>query len=249
MEHNTQQHGYVTPGTYKHLSGEAWNERDHKDRDLMIDGAIGTPADYIARHKDYLNDHSLVEVSYDERYVLYIENSIVPKSMANKTIYGKLKKSKHIKELAISFGGSSAARFSPLDLRDHLKRYLFHVADKPQAQKIITQLSKLETKVQATLQQIKENDGQRAVNYYEVVEAELDRNFSFEVPIWHNGPKEKIEIEIIIQSAGHGNITLELQSLQLEELIDTQAKEIIDKEISLIEKIQKSHNALTIVYK
>lgn len=190
---------------------------------------IKAAGDWIENHNPAKSQQSYVVFDRDARTISYHD---FPANPLGTTIVAKMNLDPTIQKLEIN----TPKRFDCDSLARHLLRYKIYASEQAAFMDVITKLKKAKINLNATVEKWKENDGKAKVDFYQVIEHDLIREFKLIVPLFKGEETVQITVEIVIDSVNQGQVVLFLESLEVEELIESEVKRAFKRERERFEK-------------
>jgi hypothetical protein len=191
---------------------------------IIFKGQIQAPrVFYEARKEEFSPTNSHVVVSLEEKTICLKQND---RSAFANEITGELEFSPEYKALGIN---SDVSR-SPQALAKVLKRYRFLFTDSHEGFKVIADLMAFKGSMKADVEASKDERGNKRNSVSVSVESNIPIEFNMRLPLFAGQPFITVTISILLESEGQ-SINCFLESLGALERINTEALEIITKEI------------------
>lgn len=196
-------------------------------RYLAIHGVEGTLTDKETNENYVHPEKAIITVNRAARSIEVVTDC---KSPYSHKITGKLELSDEIKQFNINPAGETQTREQLVKLLRFNKRFF---ADKEKHAEILAAYQKFNVTTQGGLKVESDNRGNKDLGYQNKVTTTLPEAFFLEIPIFKGYPPVKFMVEICLDvSAAEARFWLE--SPELAEVVETQAKSLIEDEIKLI---------------
>lgn len=196
-------------------------------RYLAIHGADGSLNDKDGNENYVHPEKAIITVNRQGRSIKLVTDC---KSAYSHTITGQLELSDEIKQFKINPAGDTQTREQLVKLLRFNKRFF---ADKEKHAEILTAYQKFNVTTQGGLKVESDNRGNKDLGYQARVTTELPEAFFLEIPIFKGYAPVKFLVEICLDvSAAEARFWLE--SPELAEVIEIQAKNLIEDELKLI---------------
>lgn len=132
------------------------------------------------------------------------------------------------------FGINSRKEYTTHELADFIKMNRSFFETKSTAMKLITKLRKFKAKVDKDIENEDNRRGDRRILIAQVVDSNIPESFKLDIPIFKGQPRQKIEVEIAIDS---GDFSCKLISPQAADFIEEIKDELIDEELIAIQEM------------
>jgi hypothetical protein len=197
-------------------------------------GSINSALEYLSKNVVDAEtiEHSKLEFCYDGLYINLLYDA---RQRNPDVIQGKLKLHPDLEKFNIN----SSKSYSTFELSDFIKMNRHYFENKEYAMKLVAELRKFEGKVNSELEAKDDNRGNKKVLINQVVESNIPSSFYLELPVFVGQEKERLEVEININSS----FECFLISPDLKLFIDLKSKEILDVQL---DKIKALHPELKV---
>lgn len=215
------------------LQGSAEPVYHKKSIDVKA-GSINSALEYLSKKvvDAEIIEHSKLEFCYDK---LYIDLHYDARQRNPDVIQGKLKLHPDLEKFNINSGKS----YSTFELSDFIKMNRHYFENKEYAMKLVAELRNFEGKVNRDIEAKADDRGNKRALINQVVESNIPSGFFLELPVFVGQEKERLEVEININSS----FECFLISPDLKLFIDLKSKEILDVQL---DKIKVLHPELKV---
>jgi hypothetical protein len=194
-------------------------------------GVITSPGDYFFRKYQemesvmYPYDGMLVSYSISEGFILFDEN--VATTIGGQKVQGELKLESNLKSLGIN----TKKAYSPSELSETLKMLRVLFGDKDQWLAIVTNLKNFTAEATAKIEKENDDKGNKKDNLIQTLKTSFDLSFNLSAAIFGGFlDKETFKVEILVNVRSSA-LEMYLQSVELKEIMDGAASNIITKEL------------------
>jgi len=154
------------------------------------------------------------------------------------TITGNLQMDPDLKTIGVN----SKTKYRAEALVEFLKLNRFLFPDRTAHQKLIGQIAKFDADITQKIQEKVNDRGNRGNSFSQTVAADVEPTIELEIPIFKGEAKAKFLVDIAF-NVTDGDVVFWLESAELKELIEKYKKEILDREVKLIQA-----KGITVVY-
>lgn len=217
------------------LHGEYEHPEKHEAQ-VKFSGIITAPGLYVEhlRTNNLLDSTiAIVFVKMDADEITYNGN---PKLDNSDVVTGKLQLDERTKEIGLN----TSKRYNVESLKSFIKmnRLLFTSPDAND--KMLQALAMFKLKYNQEIEQSNDNRGNKKDNKTSVLDTDIPFDFSLRVPIFKNQEPTTVKVDVLLE-VRDGGVSFWLESIEYKEAIDTQRKEIFDKEI-------KNFDGMNVIY-
>lgn len=196
-------------------------------RYMAMHGYSGNLADREQNENFVHPEKAIITVNRTARSIKLVTDC---KSAYSHTITGQLELSDEIKQFKINPAGDTQTREQLVKLLRFNKRFF---ADKEKHAEILAAYQRFNVTTSGGLKVESDNRGNKDLGYQNKVTTALPEAFFLEIPVFKGYEPVKFMVEICLDvSAAEARFWLE--SPELAEVIETQAKTLIDEQIKLI---------------
>lgn len=191
---------------------------------VRISGTIDAPRKYVEkRGADLPKQKTHVTYSREQMQIIL---SIDEESIFGAEIIGRLELNKDLKD----FGVNAKKLFTVKDLQQFLKMSKYFFTDKDENMKIVSNLGKFKASVQTQLEEGGDTRGNKNKSLDVKVDSNIGLEFMLSLPIFKGQPSKTFKVEICFD-VRDADISVWLESAELQELILKTRDEIIDNEL------------------
>lgn len=206
------------------LTGQA--EPVYHDKAIEVrQGSINSAWEYLSKKivDPKTIEHSKLHFCYDGLYINLLYDA---RQRNPDVIEGRLKLHPDLEKFAVNSGKS----YSTFELADFIKMNRHYFENKEYAMKLVTILREFEGNVNKDVQLKADDRGNKRALINQVVESNIPSSFFLELPVFVGYEKERLEVEININSS----FECFLVSPDLKQFLDLKSKEILDEQLSKI---------------
>lgn len=201
-----------------------------KTLEFTITANIDSVRRWIEKRKHLIDsDKAVIEVFRDELTILIDED---PSNPYSPRIKGKLQLSTEMSKISINDGKYMTC----FEMADRIKRLRSYFENRQQAMELVTTLRNFKAKVEKEMDISNDKRGNRHAMVSQIVQSNLPEMFKVEIPIFKGQAKQILEVEVEINA---DDLTCTLVSVSVDDAMNEQANEIIDKELAQIESLYK----------
>ncbi|MCM1221103.1 MAG: hypothetical protein NC548_42140 [Lachnospiraceae bacterium] len=201
---------------------------------IEIEGILGCVAEYLQKRLStgqFCQSDCHILVDREEMTIALITNETDSRRRA--TIIGSLS----FYPKYIQFGiNNPEKQWSPAQLGNFFKLNRAFFANVEDNMMLVTTLKNFSAKVNQTVEKSREDNGSRSDTFSQVVNSNLPKSFTVNMPIFKGRGVEQIEVELIADVDGR-DIKLSLCSPGAEVIVEEQRNAAIDEQLSLITSI------------
>lgn len=197
----------------------------HDPKPIKLAGTIKTPTEFESKRRELLKKESThVIFSRKEMFIVLIFDET---SVFSGKVQGTLEMNPELAEYKIN----QQKKYSIQELKQFLKMRRMHFPDKDLHAILIANLEKFKAKVTTDIEENKDNRGNSKILREKIVDSTAPFEFILEMPIFIGEQARKFKVEIGIDITD-GSTQMWLESVELQELIQTDRDKIIDSEIA-----------------
>lgn len=210
--------------------GEAEKVTDpHVYNGYSVDGSIGNPVEFL--NKDVVDaeliQNSYLIYSYDKFHIVLFYAQHMRES---ENIGGNIQLSKEVEKFNINTG----AQYTTEQLGEFIKMNRHYFPSKTDAMALVTELKNFKGKVNKIVESANDDRGSvKKVFQHEVIDNNIPAGFTLSIPVFKGMEKVSFQVEININQ----NFECTLISPDLQEIIETQSRELIDEQLTEIRKL------------
>lgn len=201
---------------------------------LDIEGTIGAVAEFLKQRVDQIDQinqkrcHILVDREEISIKLVYNEHDEYQKGV----IIGKLELHPKFKE----FGINSGKIWTPTELGMFFKMNKAFFSDKSENMKLVSALMNFTGTVNNQIEKSVRENGDRTDNFAQVVNSNLPKAFTVQLPIFRGSQKETIEVETFAQVSGR-DVAFILLSPGANQVHEDIRDATIDEQLKVIREI------------
>lgn len=214
--------------------GEAVPELEHKPPiKTNICGVIGTPLEYLKKRintNQFMQEHSYIVVNRDDVQITLVINE--DDEYTRGTVMGQLWYNYKYEE----FGINTGKVWSPVDLGMFFKMNRVFFPDRVQNMELVTKLMNFTADVNNKIERSFKENGDRKDNFVQIVNSNLPKTFTLNIPIFKGTPAEQLEVETYAQINGR-DVFFTLLSPGANQSLEELRNSVIDNQLSQIQEI------------
>tara|TARA_R100001086_G_scaffold250033_1_gene192787 strand:- start:8443 stop:9153 length:711 start_codon:yes stop_codon:yes gene_type:complete len=201
---------------------------------INISGTITAPASYYnskvkAGHL-YELQHCLLTIDRECRAITLNLNDETDEY--SEIITGKLEEYKDLKTFKIN----TPYRWSTKALKDFIKMNRVYFPDKDSHRTLVTNLTNFKAKVDTHIEDSDDSKGNKILKFAQALETEISLDFTLSIPLFKGTAHRSFKVEVNFDIRER-SLELWLESVELKELSETIAIELIDNQIEILKDI------------
>ena len=206
-------------------TGKALELRDPKAQNLA--GVLGTPYNWLAQRTGLIDPKaSRVVVDRDRMSITLVVDE---RSVFSDTITGSLTFDQNF----LKFRINTDEYITHYDMAKFFKMNRYAFENKDEAGRLVTELQNFKAKVNAEVEKMNDNRGNRTDKTQVTIDSNLPEKFNLNLPVFKGGPKKLIEVEVYINS----DFCCTLISPDVVDFVEEVKNELIDFELGLIREL------------
>lgn len=194
-------------------------------------GNIDTVSRYLDK-RSHLVDHEQTTVFVD-REAMQIEIQSNETDYFGDKLSGALKVHPDFKKFGINTGN-----FVPTQkLGDFFKMHRAFFVDRDENFKVVSVLKNFEGSVDAKIKEIKQDNGNTHVSRETIVNSTIPPTVRLRMGLFKGLEPKEFDVNLVLSVSTTGQVVVNLESPDAQEIIETYKNEVIDKELEIIDSI------------
>jgi len=208
--------------------GDAQEIRD--ERTIEISGVLSAPRDFWEKRS---GEHEALKthITYsrdDRRITLYMRED----DYFRGKITGLMDDDKELAQYSIN----GTHMWGVKELMKHLRMRKSHFADREEAAKLISNLSKFKASVQTEIEHSDSQKGDLTQKLQKKVDTDIPLDFTLDMRVFKGMPKKKFKVDIFFDITD-AQAQMWFESAELAEIVDKMVNDEIDKELKTFKDV------------
>lgn len=198
-----------------------------------IKGAIGTPFEYLKKRV------GTGQFEQERSHILIDRDNVTLSLVINEDDYynsGSIVGTLDFNPKFIEFGINNGKVWTPTELGMFFKMNRAFFTDRKTNMELVTTLMNFTATVNNTLERLVKENGDRKDNFSQVVNSNLPKSFTLQMPIFKGMESETLEVETFAQINGR-EVSLLLLSPGANQALEDIRNKVIDEQIAAIKEV------------